>query len=105
MPDPTPIHAGMPERDLQNHVLELAQRLGILAYHTHDSRRSQPGFPDLVLVGAQGVIYRELKTTKGKATATQQAWLTALTIAGQDADIWRPIDWPQRVLDELKGIR
>ena len=40
----------MNEAELQRNVLSLAAMTGWLAYHTYDSRRSQAGFPDLVLV-------------------------------------------------------
>jgi hypothetical protein len=74
----------MTEKQLQAAIVGAAQRLNWLVYHTHDSRRSQPGFPDLVL---------ELKTMRGKVTTEQQQWLDALTNAGQDAAVWRPNDW------------
>ena len=40
----------MTEKKFQAAVLQIANMYGWLAYHTHDSRRSAPGFPDLVLV-------------------------------------------------------
>lgn len=52
----------------QRHLLQLAAWHGLLSYHTHNSRRFQPGFPDCVLLGPAGVIYGELKTTKGPIT-------------------------------------
>lgn len=86
--------AGMSEAVLQARVLAHARVLGWMAYHTHDSRRSQPGFPDLVLVSErQGrVLYRELKTERGRLSDAQRVWLRALTAAGQDAGVWRPMD-------------
>jgi hypothetical protein len=84
----------MTEQALQDAVLELAQRLGWLAYHTHDSRRSQPGFPDLVLVNtrARRLLFVELKRATGRLSPTQRQWLDALAATGATAHIWRPSD-------------
>ena len=40
----------MTEREWQAQVVSAAQALGWTTYHTHDSRRSNKGWPDLVLV-------------------------------------------------------
>lgn len=96
--------AAMREAVLQMRVEQHARTLGWLAYHTHDSRRSAAGFPDLVLVHDRQarVLYRELKTARGRVSPDQQRWLTALAAAGQDAAVWRPADLISgRVLDEL----
>lgn len=94
----------MLERELQSQILKLCTALGLLAYHTHDSRRSQAGFPDLVVVGANGVLYRELKKADGKVSDEQQLWIDCLNAAGQDAAVWRPVDWPVRVQRELQAL-
>lgn len=91
--------AGMSEDQLQRGVERLARSLGWLAYHTHDSRRSSPGFPDLVLVRGDRVLFRELKTEKGRATPAQKTWLAALTAAGMDAGLWRPVQWFDRTIE------
>ena len=89
----------MPERELQNNVIEMAERLGLLVYHTHDSRRSQPGFPDLVIAGKRGIVYAELKRQRGKLTDEQQAWRQAIEATagrswtGHEYHLWRPHDW------------
>ena len=85
------IAAAMSEAELEIHVRHLIRDLGLLWYHTHDSRHSPSGFPDLVIVG-HGVIYRELKTARGKVTDAQAEWLHALVMAEQDACVWRPAD-------------
>lgn len=82
----------MSEATLQTRVEALARELGYLAYHTHNSRRSQPGFPDLVLVRRGRIVWRELKTTRGKPSADQKKWLAALAAANADVGIWRPLD-------------
>lgn len=94
----------MSEGQLQANVMDAVKTLGLLGYHTFDSRRSTPGFPDLVIVGARGVIYRELKTATGRVTPAQRHWITALRAAGQDADVWRPQDWPDRITRELRAL-
>ncbi len=63
------------------------------SYHTHNSRKSDIGFPDLVAVRAERVVWIELKTEKGVASAAQSNWLEALQEAGQEVFLWRPSDW------------
>lgn len=80
------------ERDWQKQVRELAQTLGYRRYHTFDSRRSDTGFPDLVLVSPQRrrIIYLELKREKGKLTDTQASWILDLHAAGAEVYVARP---------------
>jgi hypothetical protein len=92
------------ERDFQSAVCQLAKTLGCIVYHTHDSRRSEPGFPDLVIVGRRGFMFRELKTQQGYVSDAQQMWLDKLTAAKADAAVWRPSDWPELVTAELREI-
>lgn len=97
----------MSEKDFQNGVMKLARFHGFsLIYHVFDSRRSAPGFPDLVLVKPRTghILYRELKKNKGRVTPDQQTWLDGLTAAGQDAAVWRPNDLDDgSILAELRG--
>lgn len=83
------------EEQLQNLVLAQAKRLGFLSYHTHDSRRSAPGYPDLHMVNPKTniTLFRELKSQTGKLRPAQREWLNALRAAGHDTAVWRPIDW------------
>lgn len=64
---------------------------------------SVSGWPDLVLwrvarTGRRsrsgGILYRELKSEKGRLTVDQLDVLGSLSDAGGDVDIWRPSDWP-----------
>lgn len=73
----TPVKAGS-EAAFQTQVLNLAGYYGWKAYHTHDSRRSQAGFPDLVLVRGPELIFAELKTDTGRVRPEQQEWIGAL---------------------------
>ena len=78
------------EKDWQRQVVDLAAQLGWRrAYHTHDSRRSSSGFPDLVLVRDR-VVFIECKREKTRATEAQRDWLGALVDAGAEVYIVRP---------------
>jgi hypothetical protein len=74
-------------------VTALAVRFGWRPYHTHDSRKSQPGFPDLTLVRPPRLIFAELKTMTGVVTTEQEEWLDDLwQVPGVEAYLWRPSD-------------
>lgn len=81
------------ETPFQGQVLQLAKLCGWLAYHTHDSRRSEAGFPDLVLVRGGTLLYRELKRNTTYPTPAQREWISRLKEAGADVAVWRPRDW------------
>jgi hypothetical protein len=89
------------EAQFQRKVRQLATLTGWRSYHTRDSRRSDPGFPDLVLVNAKQArtIFAELKTQTGRLTEHQKLWLASLADAGQETALWRPAD-----LDDIKQI-
>ena len=82
------------EKAFQASVIEAGKQLGWFAYHTYNSFRSTPGFPDLVLV-RERVIFAELKMPKGKVTAAQQVWRERLETAAAEYYLWRPEDWDQ----------
>ena len=96
------------EADFQAAVIELAELQGWRVYHTHDSRGSQPGFPDLTMVRRQRLIFAELKCEDGYPTDEQTAWLTDLgrvadeiqqnsiiSPTGLEVYLWHPSDWPE----------
>ena len=84
----------MTEDDFQQQVIDLASLYGWLAYHTRDSRRSQPGFPDLVLVRDR-ILFPELKMPGNTLTPHQVRWREAILGAGGDYRLWYPDDWPE----------
>lgn len=99
-----PYAAAMSEEDLMTAVRDLAARLGLRCYHTHDSRRSDAGWPDLAIVGRR-MILRELKTETGRVRPEQDAWIEDLQSAGVDVDVWRPSDWRSgRIAKELTEV-
>jgi hypothetical protein len=81
------------EAQFQRQVTDLATLLGWSWYHTHDSRRSPAGFPDLVL-WRDRVVFAELKTDKGRTSVAQMNTCDGLTIAGAEVHVWRPRDFP-----------
>jgi hypothetical protein len=63
------------------------------------------GWPDLTLVNPHhGILFRELKVDTGRLRDDQADWITALKMAGGDADTWRPMEF-SRIADELQGKR
>lgn len=67
------------EAAFQQQVIQLARFYGWRHFHVHDSRRSAPGFPDLVLLRGAELIFAELKTASGRVRAEQIEWLRDLT--------------------------
>ena len=91
------IAKSMSERVLQAHVIRMAHALGWLCYHTHDSRRSAEGFPDLTLARGKRVLFAELKAERGRTTEAQDRWLMELP----DAYLWRPRDLLSREIERV----
>jgi hypothetical protein len=58
----------------------------------------------LVIVGAHGVVYAELKSETGRLSTDQEKWLLALRHAGATAYLWRPSHWDQ-IIARLDAIR
>ena len=58
-----------------------------------------PGFPDLVAVRGDRILYVELKAQKGALRDEQRDWLADLGAAGAEVHCWRPSDWP--LIEEL----
>lgn len=95
------------EAQFQQQVIDLAKLHGYtLIYHTHDSRRSQPGFPDLVLISEQRgrALFRELKTETGRVSPPQFSWISGMLLAKLNVGVWRPSDLKSgRITKDLKG--
>ena len=67
------------EGEFMQQVIDLALTLGWLVYHTHDSRHSPAGFPDLILVRDTRLLAIECKRDDSvEPTEAQWAWLRAL---------------------------
>jgi hypothetical protein len=88
------------EADLQRRVLDLARLRGWRVAHVRPARTAHgwrtpyegdSGLPDLILARRGVVLLAELKSTTGRPTADQLAWLDAV---GDHGRLWRPDDWP-----------
>ena len=83
------------EQQFQFAVKRAAMAYGWLVYHTYDSRRSDPGFPDLFMVRNGQAIAAELKREKRSVvSAAQEDWLDVLSeVPGIRTHVWRPSQW------------
>ena len=89
------------EKDFLQQVKDLALLCGWRSYHTWGSFHSPSGFPDLVLVRSDRLIFAELKSDKGKVSPDQTAWQEALAGTGNDVYLWRPSEWDS-IVEVLK---
>lgn len=102
----------MKEAEFAKRIEDTANLLQLRWHHETDSRKSKAGFPDYVFVGNNGILFLEIKATKGRVSPQQQAWIddleyvADLTRGGTDAVmayVAYPKDW-DRVLSDLKRI-
>lgn len=96
----------MSEAELERAVRDLLKRHGLYGYHTTDSRWSTArGFPDWVIIGRRGILWRELKSPWGQLTPDQRRVRNLLVAAGADWDVWRPADLESGRIDrEMSAI-
>jgi hypothetical protein len=85
------------EKQFMAEVMKLLKEHRWRTYHTHDSRKSNAGFPDIVAVRGRRVLWIELKTEEGRVSAAQQNWIDDLVAAGQKAFVLRPSQWEELV--------
>ncbi len=104
------------EKQFQTAVIELAERLGWKAAHFNDSRREivnrksgerrlvgdkdARGFPDLVLLRDDRLVFAELKSDRGRLSQAQLDWIVRLERVESipsscvSVFVWKPPDWP-----------
>lgn len=85
----------MTEAELLQAVRDLAHYRRWLTYHTYRSTRSNPGFPDLVMVRADRIVFAELKALNGRMTVAQRQWREALLALDGNVEyhLWTPREW------------
>jgi hypothetical protein len=81
------------EAALQARILRLCQRLKLRWYHQYNGECALTGFPDLIIVGPQGVLFWELKSPAGTLSEQQQLWADELKAAGAGYSVITPRDW------------
>jgi hypothetical protein len=85
-----------PEGVLEARLRTFAMQAGYLYYHTYNSKRSNPGYPDCAIVHPDGgpLYLWELKSADGEVSPAQRRWLDALAQVTHIATgVYRPEDW------------
>ena len=67
--------APITEKAFQQDILDSARKLGWLCFHTFDSRRSEPGFPDIIAIRGATMLCLEVKDEDGEPSSAQEEWL------------------------------
>ena len=84
------------ESNLMQSIIKAARDFDWLCYHTRNSRQSEPGFVDLVLVRPPRVMFLELKTAKGRLRKGHLNKSGSRWLPGQD-------EWGE-ALDACEGV-
>jgi hypothetical protein len=95
----------MTEAEFQRQVTDAAELFGWSWVHFRPAQTSKgwrtpvsgplgKGWPDLVLIRGERLIFAELKTD-GAALTPEQDWVNALLAATAEVYVWRPADWPE----------
>lgn len=97
------------EAELDAQVRAECEQRGILRFTAPDARRCVPGWPDLVLIGRSGILFRELKAEQGRLAREQWSLGKRIEAAGGDWAVWRPVDLASGLvlveLDALAAVR
>lgn len=93
------------EKAWQTQVREMAAVLGYWVYHPLKSKGSQPGWPDLTLLGRGREVKVELKTMRGKLSPAQKDVIRRLLDVDSEVYVARPDDWDDLgvILARTKG--
>ncbi len=77
----------------QRTVTDVADLFGWVWVHINDSRGEKEGVPDLLMWRGADAVLAELKTEKGRVSASQQQWHEIAAGKGVMVYLWRPRDW------------
>ncbi len=76
-------------------VIEFLRICGWLCYHTKDSRKSAPGFPDIIALKGKRQLVIETKRVGEEPDEAQERWLRVYVDAGAEVYAWTPDGWPE----------
>jgi hypothetical protein len=111
--------AAMKEDELLRNVHDMAKAYRCRFYHPlpaevwergrrrwHTPLMGDAGWPDVVIVGNKGILFRELKQQRGNPSPAQWKWIETLIRGGGNAAIWRPEHWYSgRIEREIRAIK
>lgn len=91
------------EAQWQSQVVGIAKQYGWLTFHPVKNQptarghrqTTQPGWPDLVILGHGRSLFVELKSEKGRVRPEQIGVLRMLADSGAECALWRPSDLPE----------
>lgn len=83
------------EAQWQSRVVDYATLRGWKSWHNADSRRTQAGVLDLMLIRPPRLVFMELKAEHGRVRPEQARMVDLLRDCRVEAYIFRPSDWDQ----------
>lgn len=95
MTPPTLSMGRISEKEWQTTVTDLAKVYGWMVFHQLDSRGTEAGWPDLVLIRPPECLFVELKSERGRVRPEQSLVLESLAACGLEVYVWRPAGWPE----------
>lgn len=91
------------EAEWQATLIAAARAAGWWVMHHHDSRGTEPGWPDLTCIRGKELVYIECKSERGRLTGPQMIVLGMLAETGTEVIVARPSDVD--VIDRLTRAR
>jgi hypothetical protein len=104
----------MSEAQLQQNVIDMAHVFGWLVHAERPAMRADgtwrtpiqgdKGFPDLVLIKGNRVLFCELKSQRGYTSEAQEEWWRRTLDTKVQYYLWRPAEWFDGTIERiLKG--
>ena len=102
-----PQPSNMTEAELYAEIEKYCDALDLAYMRNPDSRRvvGNRGFPDYVITGPRGAIFREVKDERNPLSVDQREWGRRFMLASMSWGTWRPRDlYSGRILYELQEL-